>query len=38
MKDERRRVKIAQNGERIIGEMTGAVERSIEAITPFLPI
>jgi len=38
MNDEERRVRIAENAERIIEEMTGAVERSIEAITPYLPI
>ncbi len=38
MRDESRRQKIAGHAEQIIGEMTGAVERSIEAILPLLPL
>ncbi len=38
MHDEVRRQKIARNAERIIAEMTGALERSIEAIMPLMPL
>ncbi len=38
MVDAERCQKIVKNAEHIIEEMTGAIERSIEAITPFLPI
>jgi len=38
MKDEPRRLQLTHNAERIIGEMTGAVERTLQAITPLLPV
>ena len=37
MDDDNRRREIAGQAEKIIGEMTGAVERTIEAIEPLLP-
>ena len=37
MTNEQMRSKLVENAEQIVGEMTGAVERTLEAITPLLP-
>ena len=36
MVDEQMRSKLVGNAERIVGEMTGAVVRTLEAITPLI--
>ena len=37
MNNEQKRLQLVENAEKVVKEMTGAIDRTLEAITPLLP-